>query len=68
MDLLRLIFIDEVYGNLKVVTDCGVLTKNIKRKKNLTIYKPIDVHFVANGIDEIEVRMVFLVIRFFVGR
>ena len=31
-------------------------------------YKPIDIHFVTNVIDEIEVSMVFLVVTFFVGR
>ena len=30
-------------------------------------YKPIDVHSMANAIDEIEISMVFLAITFFVG-
>ena len=29
-------------------------------------YKPIDVHSVTNGLDKIEVSMVFLVVTFFV--
>ena len=31
-------------------------------------YKPIDIQFVTNATDEIEVSVIFLVVIFFVGR
>ena len=59
-------FIDEECGNPKVVADGGELTRNILTERwSQTFYKPIDVHFVTNAIDEIEVSMVFLVVTFF---
>ena len=41
-DLLRVAFIDKTCWNLKVVIDCGELTRNIRRSQ--TFYRPIDVH------------------------
>ena len=68
MDLPKLMFIDEECGNLKVVFDGGQFTRNNNRKRKPEVYKPIDVHSVANAIDKIEVSMVFLAVTFFVGR
>ena len=68
MDLPKLMFIDEECGNLKVVFDGGQFTRNNNRKRKPEVYKPMDVHSVANAIDKIEVSMVFLAVTFFVGR
>ena len=68
MDLPKLMFIDEECGNLKVVFDGGQFTRNNNRKRKPEVYKPIDVHSVANAIDKIEVSMAFLAVTFFVGR
>ena len=37
VDLSRLMFIDEKFGNLKVVVDGGEPTRNVNRKKKLDI-------------------------------
>ena len=49
-DLLRIVFIYEEFGNLKVFVDGGELTGNIRRSR--PFYKLIDVHSVANVIGE----------------
>ena len=67
MDLLRLMFIDEECGNLKVVVDGGELTRNINGKKKSDVLKPINVYSVTNSKDEIEVNMIFLAVTFFCG-
>ena len=46
-NLSRTVFIDEECWNLKVVVDVGELTRNITIKKNLDVYKPINVHSVT---------------------
>ena len=51
-DLLRLVFIDKGCGNLKVFVDGGDFTRNIKQRSPM-FYKPVDVHCVANNMDEI---------------
>ena len=66
--LPKIIFIDEECGNLKVVFEGGQFTRNNNSKRKSEVYKPIDVHSVTNGLDKIEVSMVFLVVTFFVGR
>ena len=66
MDLPKLMFINEEYGNLKVVVDGGQFTRNNNRKGKS--YKPIDVHSVTNATDKIEVSIVCLAFTFFVGR
>ena len=45
-DLLRLVLINEEYGNPKVVVDNGELARKITQKKRQTFYKPVDVHSV----------------------
>ena len=67
LDLPGLIFINQQCGNLKVVVDGGELTRNIKRKKKQTFYKPIDVDSLKNSIGKIEVSMIFLVVTFLCG-
>ena len=57
VDLHRLMFIDEEYGNVKIVLDGRQLT--ITERGNQKFYKPIDVHSVTNAIDEIQVSMIF---------
>ena len=49
-DLLRVGFIDEVSGNLKVVIDGGDITRNIRKRQ--TFYRPIDVHSETNAVGE----------------
>ena len=51
-------FIDEEYGNLKVVVDSEYLTRNNNRKRKSEV--------VTNAIDEIKVSMIFLWLHFFV--
>ena len=65
MDLPRLMFIDEECGNLKVVVNGRLLTRNINRKKGQTFYKPMDVHCATTAIDEIRVSLIFHVVTFF---
>ena len=45
----RFVFINEEYGNLKVVNDCGELNRNMNQKKKSDVsQKPVDVHSVTN--------------------
>ena len=44
------------------------LLQIITEKGNQKFYNSIEVHYVTNAIDEIEVRMIFLVVTFLVGR
>ena len=48
-DLLRIVFIHEEWGNLKVFVDGGELTGN---RRSQEFYKLIDVHSVTNAIGE----------------
>ena len=71
MDLHKLMFINEEWGNLKVVIDNGQLNRNNNRKRKsevLQAYLVKVVHFMTNTIDEMEVSMVSLAVTFFVGR
>ena len=68
MDLPKLMFIDEEYGNLKVLVDVDSLLEIITERGSQKFYKPIDVHSVTNAIEKIEVSMVCLAVTFFVGR
>ena len=49
-DLLKVVFIDEKCGNLKVVIDAGELTRNINQKKKLHVLQ--DLQFVKNATGE----------------
>ena len=51
-NLLRIVFIHEECGNLKVLVDGRELTGNINKKRSLAFYKLIDVHSVINVIEE----------------
>ena len=68
MDLPKLMFIDEEYGNLKVVVDGGQFTKDNNRKGKSEVLQAIDVHSVTNAIDKIEVSIVCRAVTFFVRR
>ena len=69
MNLPRLTFMDEKCGNLKVVVDCGEVTKNINREKKSDVLQAYrDVHSVVNATDGIGASMIFPVAAFFVGR
>ena len=37
-------------------------------RRRQKFYKPLDVHSFSNAINEIEVSMIFLVVKLFVGR
>ena len=67
MNLPRLMFINEEFGNLKVVVDNRELTRIITEPRS-QFYKPIDVNSVTNAIEEIEVSMIFLAVTVFFGR
>ena len=47
-DLLRVVFIDEECGNLKVVNDGGELTRNIKQKKKSDFLRCLYIYTLAN--------------------
>ena len=48
------------------MVDC--LLEIITERGSQKFYKPMDVHSVANAIDQIEVSKAFLAVKFFVGR
>ena len=50
-DLLRVVFIDEDCGNLKVVVES--LLEILAKRKSQTFYRHIDLHSVTNAIDEV---------------
>ena len=51
--LLKLVFIDEKCGNLKVVIDVGELTRNNNRKKTSGVLQAyIDLHSQTNAVEE----------------
>ena len=64
-----LMFIDGECGDLKVVLDGGYSSLvEIKPERGIQkFYKPTYIHSVTNAIDEIEVSMIFLRVKFFVG-
>ena len=51
-ELLRILFIHEKCGNLKVFIDGGELNRIINEKKKSGVYKLIDVHSVTNVLCE----------------
>ena len=51
-DLLRIVFINEEWGNLKVFVDGGELTRYINKERSQALYKLTDVCFVTNVIGE----------------
>ena len=51
-DLLRIVFIHEECGNLKVLVDGGELPEIITNRGSQTFYKLIDFHSVTNVIGE----------------
>ena len=51
-DLLRIVFIQEECGYLKVFVGGGELTRHINEKKKPGIHKLIDVHSVTNVLCE----------------
>ena len=63
-DLLRILFIHEECGNLKVSVDGGELNRIINERKSQAFCKLIDVHSVTNILCEsmFYARNVFLVI------
>ena len=67
MNLPRLMFINEEFGNLKVVVDNRELTRIITERRS-QFYKPIDVNSVTNALEEIEVSMIFLAVTVFFWR
>ena len=44
------------------------LLEIIREKGSQKFYKPIDVHYLTNAIDEIKVSMIFFWLHYFVGR
>ena len=53
MDLPRLIYIDQECGNLEVAADDEELrNNNWTDRGSQKFYKPIDVHFLTNAINE----------------
>ena len=52
-DFLKLAFIDEKCGNLKVVIDGGELTRNINQKKTSDVLQTyLDLHCLTNAVGE----------------
>ena len=47
-DLLRVVFIDEECGNLKVLNDGGELTRNINQKKKSDFLRCLYIYTLAN--------------------
>ena len=47
-DLLRVVFIDEECGNLKVVVES--LLETLTKRRSQTFYRPIDLHSVKNAV------------------
>ena len=45
-------FTKEAYGNLKLVTDGGELTKIINQREKSDLYRPDNVHSVTNAAAE----------------
>ena len=64
VNLHRLTLINERYRNLKVIVDGGQVSRNKTERGSQKFYKPIDVQYVTNAIDDIEVSMIFLVVTF----
>ena len=51
-DLLRIVFIHEECGNLKVFVDGGELTGKLTKRRSQPFYKLIDVHSMVNVLGE----------------
>ena len=49
-DLLRVVFIDEECGNLKVVVES--LLETLIKRRSQTSFRPIDLHSVTNAVGE----------------
>ena len=56
-------FFNKVVGRVR-----PPLLEIITERGSQKFYKSIDVHFMTNAIDEIEISMIFLVVTCFVGR
>ena len=68
VDLPRLMFIDEEFGNFKVVLDGGELTRNNNREKSSEVLQAYKCQLCDTCyIDEIVVSMIFLAVTFIWG-
>ena len=68
MDWPKLMFINEECGNLKLVVDGGLFTRNNNRKRKPEALQAYRCHSVKNAIDKNEVSRVFLAVTFFAVR